>query len=566
MAKIHGSFPRETFAGIRVQAHSVDSGEAEFNRRPELGGHLGTQAFLALARDVRREVVVDQVPTRRTIDAATLLAVSIALSRRWRRQFHEHRIGIVLPPGIGAFVANLALTLAGKIPVNLNFVIGRASVAAAMRKGGIVRVISAAALREKIPDFPWPEATLDVGTEIAACGKPRLAGWLAAVRTLPAGLLARQLRLPAHGGDREAALLFTSGSAGEPKGVVLTHRNILGNCLQVRETGLLHPGETMIGCLPVFHSFGFTVTLWYPMLHDMRIASFPSPLETRRIAEVIAAERAQVLVGAPTFLRPFLKRAEPEQLRSLRLVVAGAEKMPLDLYHAFQERFGVPIREGYGLTETTPVLAVNRPDPVPLRAGGTGEGHRLGSVGLLMGGMQARIVDPETRQALPTGETGVLAVRGCNIFGGYLDDPAATAAVLHEGWFHTGDLARFDEDGFLYIEGRLSRFSKIGGEMVPHGTVEQRIIEAFGWQGAETQPVVVVGVPDETKGESLIALSTQDLPTETMRTRLLESGLPVLWIPRRVIRVGRIPVLGTGKLDLTRCRATAIGDAEGGLP
>jgi len=564
MVKPHASHPREMFAGIRVLAHSVDSGEAAFNRRPELDGHLGTQAFLALARDVRREVIVDQVPTRRTIDAGTLLAVAIALSRRWRRQFREHRVGVVLPPGIGAFVANLALTFAGKTPVNLNFVIGRASVAAAMRKGAITRVVSAGALREKVPDFPWPEATLDIAAEIAACGKPRLAGWLAAVRALPAGFLARQLRLPAHGGDREAALLFTSGSAGEPKGVVLTHRNILGNCLQVRETGLLHPGETMIGCLPVFHSFGFTVTMWYPMLHDMRIASFPSPLETRRIAEVIAAEKAQVLVGAPTFLRPFLKRAEPEQLRSLRLVVAGAEKMPLDLYHAFLERFGVPIREGYGLTETTPVLAVNRPDPVPLAAGGRGEGFRLGSVGLMVGGMQARVVDPETRQALPSGETGVLVVRGCNVFGGYLDDPAATAAVLKDGWFHTGDLARFDEDGFLYIEGRLSRFSKIGGEMVPHGTVEQRLIEAFGWQGAETQPIVVVGVPDETKGEALIVLSTQDLSTDAMRTRLLEIGLPVLWIPKRVVRVDRIPVLGSGKLDLSRCRAIALEGAGGG--
>ena len=566
MAKSGAASPRETFAGIRVLAHSVDAGEAEFNRRPELGGHLGTAAFMALARDPRREILVDQVPVRRTMDAGTLLAVAIALSRRWRRHFHEHRIGIVLPPGIGAFVANLALTLGGKTPVNLNFVIGRASVAAAMCKGGITRVISAGVLRDKLADFPWPESTHDIVGEIAACGKPRIAGWLAALRTLPAGFLARQLRLPTHGGEREAALLFTSGSAGEPKGVVLTHRNILGNCLQTRETGLLHPGETMIGCLPVFHSFGFTVTMWYPMLHDMCVATYPSPLETRKIAEVIAAEKAHVLIGAPTFLRPFLKRADPEQLRTLRLVVAGAEKMPLDLHEAFLGRFGIPIREGYGLTETTPVLAVNRPDPVPLRAGGTGEGHRLGSVGLLLGGMHARVVDPETRLALPTGETGVLAVRGCNVFGGYLDDPAGTAAVLKDGWFYTGDLARFDEHGFLYIEGRLSRFSKIGGEMVPHGTVEQRIIEAFGWQGAEVQPVVVIGVPDEAKGESLVALSTEALSTEHMRSRLLQSGLPVLWVPKRVVKVERIPVLGTGKLDLTRCRLTALGDPGSGLP
>ena len=555
------SLPRETFSGIRVLAHSVDSGEAAFNRRPELTAHLGTAAFHALARDPRREVVVDQIPSRRAMDAGTLLAIAIALGRRWRRHFHEHRIGIVLPPGIGAFATNLALTLIGKTPVNLNFAIGRAAVAAAMRKGAITRVISAAALRERLGEFPWPADTHDIAAEIAACGKPRIAAWLAAVRTLPAGLLARQLRLPSHGGDREAALLFTSGSAGEPKGVVLTHRNILGNCLQTRETGLLHPGETMIGCLPVFHSFGFTVTLWYPILHDMRVATFPSPLETRRIAEVIAAEKARVLIGAPTFLRPFLKRAEPVHLQSLRLVVAGAEKLPADLHESFLARFGLPVREGYGLTETTPVLAVNRPDPVPLSAGGTGEGARLGSVGLPVAGLCARVVDPDTRQALPTGETGVLCVRGCNVFGGYLDDPEATAAVLMDGWFYTGDLARFDADGFLYIEGRLSRFSKIGGEMVPHGTVEQRIIQAFGWEAAEVQPVVVVGVPDESKGEALVVLSTEDLSPDLMRARLLEGGLPLLWVPKRVVRIERIPVLATGKLDLTGCRRIALGEA-----
>ncbi|HXE80539.1 MAG TPA: AMP-binding protein [Vicinamibacterales bacterium] len=543
----------EVFAGIALTADGADSGESEFSRRPELEGHLATAVFRSLARTPKREVIVDNYPERRTMNAATLLALSIALSRRWRGRLKGTRVGIALPPGIGAFAANAAVLFAGRIPVDLNFTIGPAAAAATLRKAGIETVISAPALREKVPDFPWPEDTLDIRAEINACGRASIAAWLIAIRLLPAAWLERWLALPQRGGDAEAALLFTSGSAGEPKGVVLTHRNIIGNCLQVRECGLIRPGDTMIGCLPIFHSFGFTVTLCYPMLHDARVATFPSPLETKRIAEIIAAERAQILIGAPTFLRPFLKRAEPEQMRSLRLVVAGAEKMPIDLYEGFLARFNLRICEGYGLTETSPVIAVNRPDPVPSTDGGKKSGLRLGSVGLMLTGMRARIVAPDTHEPLPPTETGVLAVQGCNVFPGYLDDPEATARVLRDGWFVTGDLARFDEEGFLYIEGRLSRFSKIGGEMVPHIAVEQKIIEVFGWQEAEAQPVVVVGVTDSAKGESLVALSVTPLDAAELRDRLTAAGLPNLWIPRRVLQVHEIPQLKSGKLDLRAC-------------
>jgi len=553
---------REVFAGIVMTPEGVDSGEHEYSRKPELEGHLATAVFRALARAPGREVIVDHYPERRAMNAGTLLGVSIALSRRWRAGLRARRVGIALPPGIGACAANAGVLLAGGIPVNLNFTLGPAAASACLKKAGIETVISSPALQDKVAGFPWPPDTLDIRAEIGACGRSSVLGWLLAIRLMPRRWLERRLALPQRGGDTEAALLFTSGSAGEPRGVALTHRNIIGNCLQVRDCGLLRPADTMIGCLPVFHSFGFTVTMCYPMLHEARVATFPSPLETKRLAEIIAAERADVLIGAPTFLRPFLKRAEPEQMRSLRLVVAGAEKMPRDLYEGFQARFGLAVREGYGLTETSPVIAVNRPDPVPLAAGGTGEGHRLGSVGLMMAGIRARIVDPVTLEARPPNETGVLAVRGCNVFRGYVDDPEASASVLRDGWFVTGDLARFDEDGFLYIEGRLSRFSKTGGEMVPHITVEQTIIEVLGWQDAEAQPVVVVGVPDSAKGEVLVALTVRHVDVAEMREKLTAAGLPNLWIPKRVVRVEEIPQLKSGKLDLQGCRR--IAEESGG--
>lgn len=552
-----GVFGSGPIVGVEVSATGVDAGRAEFETDPKLNGHLGRECFLALARDPKRNVVIDHHPARKPMNAGLLLAVAVALGKRWRAATSARRVGIVLPPGIGAFLANLGVLFAGRIPVNLNFTAGAAAINACIRKGGIDLVISADALREKVPTFPWPDRTIDIRREIDACGKLGIIKWLLAAKLFPAGWLAGILKLPETGGDEEAALLFTSGSAGEPKGVALTHRNILGNVRQVFESGLLKEGRIMIGCLPVFHSFGFTVTMWYPILRNMQVATFPSPLETRRIAEIIEEEKAHILVGAPTFLRPFLKRADPEQLRSLELVVAGAEKLPRDLYDGFIERFGVSILEGYGLTETSPVLSVNHPDPVTLVGGGSVSGHHFGSVGILLNGMEARILDPDSLEPRDPRETGILAVRGVNVFGGYLGDEEQTRSVLRDGWFITGDLARFNETGFLFIEGRLSRFSKLGGEMVPHISVEQRIMSEFGLDGREQQPVVVVGVPDAAKGESLVVLSTEPLTVDAVREKLSAAGLPNLWIPKKVIVVEKIPVLGSGKLDLRGCKERA---------
>jgi len=246
-------------------------------------------------------------------------------------------------------------------------------------------------------------------------------------------------------------------------------------------------------------------------------------------------------------------------LKSLYLVVTGAEKLPMDLYNAFQKTFGIEIMQGYGLTETTPVSNVNQPDPpITHSAAAPQPGKRTGSVGRLLPGMTARIVDPDTGAELPAAQTGVVLFKGANVFHGYLKDPAKTAEAFRDGWFVTGDLGRFDEDGFLYIEGRLSRFSKIGGEMVPHGTVEQTMLAAFGWEPVDDPMVVVVGVPDSAKGEAIVLLTTREVSIEEVRTRLLAAGLPNLWIPKMVRRVDQIPLLGSGKTDIKTCRNLAI--------
>ncbi|MBI2512941.1 MAG: MFS transporter [Opitutae bacterium] len=547
----------------------LDLGEEAFQERPSLKRHVARECVRALAKRPRHVEVIDRTADRRPVTAAQLLAVAAAMSRYIRKNIPEQRVGIVLPPGAGAHIANLAVACAGKTPVNLNFTVGRAAVEAALRIGEIKTVISADAMRAKIPNFPFPENTLDFKRTVEAMGGKRaILPWLVAAFVLPNQWIADLLGLPRTGDNEEAGLLFTSGSAGEPKGVVLTHRNILSNCAQISSLSILPDTATIIGCLPVFHSFGFTVTVWYPILRGCRVVTLPSPLDTRKIVEAIAQEKATVMVGAPTFIRPFLKKATKEELATLDLVVTGAEKLPMDLYEAFLQQFGIEILQGYGLTETTPVASVNQHHPpVTTSTAEHQDGKRAGSVGRLLPGMTARIVDPDTNEELPMESTGMLWLKGPNIFPGYLKDPEKTAGALKDGrWFVTGDLGRLDEDGFLYIEGRLSRFSKIGGEMVPHGTVEARIAELFGWDQNEGPTAVVTGVPDPAKGEALVLLTTQEVTAEQVRAKLLEAGLPNLWVPRIIRRVEKIPMLGTGKTDLKGCRTLAIeltkGEAE----
>jgi acyl-[acyl-carrier-protein]-phospholipid O-acyltransferase/long-chain-fatty-acid--[acyl-carrier-protein] ligase len=239
----------------------------------------------------------------------------------------------------------------------------------------------------------------------------------------------------------------------------------------------------------------------------------------------------------------------------------GAEKLSRDLAETFEARFGLPVYEGYGLTETAPVVGVNLPDPLPSHPDDTIQpASRPGSVGKLLPGQAARIRDAETDALLPSTELGMLWLKGPNIFEGYLNEPQRTAEVLEEGWFKTGDLARIDEDGFLYIEGRLSRFSKIGGEMVPHETLEAAINKQFNFESEEERAVAVVGIPDEAKGEALVLLTAREVKPEILREKLLAAGLPSLWIPKKIKPVEQIPVLGSGKLDLGRCKELALAE------
>lgn len=544
-------------AGIAaVREELLKLGEICYSERPTLKQHLARRALAGLKKHPFRTAIIDGIDDS-TISRGKILGVALALSRHLRTACPERRIGIVLPPGKGGVIANVAVVLAGKIPVNLNFTAGREAIVSAQEQAGLRSIISARAVAKRLTEFPWTPDVINLDELLPGMKPAILCWWLLGICT-PTRLLAATLGLPKIGDRDEALLLFTSGSAGPPKGVALTHRNILGNVSQFSVLLDLEPNELLLGSLPFFHTFGCTVTLWYPVIEGIKLVTYPSPLEAAKNAALIERYHVTVMFGTPTFLRGYLRKAEPEQLRTLRLTITGAEKLPNELAKAFEARFGKHVYEGYGLTETSPVLSVNLPDPVASASGESVQpSSRLGSTGKLAPGIAAEIRDPETGKKLSLHDTGMLWVRGPNIFDGYLNDPARTADVLHDGWFKTGDLGRFDEDGFLFIEGRLARFSKIGGEMVPHEIVEQKIISALGLEGQSERSIVVMGVPDEAKGEALVLLSSMEIDTQLLRAALRAADVPNLWIPRTICRCESIPMLASGKLDLGKCKELA---------
>ncbi len=553
------------------QERLFELSEACFNRHPLLGLNLAYALLLGFKRHGRSNTLTDGKDEKQH-SYELVLAMAIALSKVIRAETRQARVGIVLPPGLGGLVANVAVLLAGKIPVNLNFTAGRASVEHAIKASGIDKLITADIVVRKMQAFPWPPTRQLMLIERVLPGlKTKIGLWLALSRLLPAPVLAAVLGVPRKGGDREALLLFTSGSSGHPKGVVLTHRNLLANVIQFGSRLALGRNDSILGCLPLFHSFGCTVTLWYPVIAGLDLITYPSPLETKKLAELVESHRISLMIATPTFLRGWLRGVPREALASLKLVVTGAEKLPPSVAEAFEQRFGKRVYEGYGLTETAPVSNVNLPDPVPLGDDRSGHvwlaSHRPGSVGQLMPGLAVRITDPESSRRQPLHETGMIWFRGANVFPGYHEDPKRSAEVIdEEGWFRTGDLGRVDMDGFLHIEGRLSRFSKIGGEMVPHETVEEALIKALGLENEAYRRLAVVGVPDPDKGEALILLSSLPGGPEAqeiieLRYRLLDKGLPSLWIPKRLIRVDDIPILSSGKLDVQACEKLARGGA-----
>ena len=504
---------------------------------------LGMACLRGLARGWGRIALVDAGMGGRELRAGLLLGAGLALARRIQKEELGRRVGVVLPPGAGGTIANLACVLAGKVPVNLNFTSGRVATDSAAKQAGLRMVLTAPAMEEKLGEqFPEAGRRANVAQWLKE-EKAWVLVWSMFAFFLPAGVLAWLAGVPQEGGDEEAGLLFTSGSTGEPKGVVLSHRNVLSNLEQIESVLGDLKLKSVLGCLPLFHSFGFTVTLWWPLTGGPRVVTYPSPLDVQALGEVVQKYAVDLLVTTPTFLRTLMRKAGREKLGKLQMVVTGAEKLPAALREEFLKKIGVAVHEGYGMTEGSPVIAVNRPGA-----------EREGTVGKVVPGIEVRTVQEETGEVLAPGEPGILEFRGPNIFSGYLGREDLSAKVLRSGWYHSADFGRMDEDGFLTIEGRRARFSKIGGEMVPHGVVEEHLNQWLGGAGGE---VMVTAVEDERKGEVLVVLHSGEVNHQEAEKVLRERGVPNLWIPKKYIRVGSIPLLASGKLDLAAGRKMA---------
>ena len=500
-----------------VRQRMLELGEEAYQQRPLLQGHLAMSCLRGLKHHQFETVVIDGTDDSR-MSRGRVLATAIVLARHLTVHCSQKRIGVMLPPGRGAVIANLAVILANKVPVNLNFTAGRSVMAAAIRIGDLHDLISADPVLKKFNELPLPPNVLLLDQLLPPI-KGQIILWRFIVAVAPWWMLAPVLQIPKIGDHEEAAVLFTSGSVGEPKGVVLSHRNLLANVCQFGELVNLTHRDGILASLPFFHSFGCTVTLWFPLIERIRMITYPNPLDAAKNAELIKKYKVTVLLATPTFLRGYLRKATAEQLASVELTVTGAEKLPRDVARAFHEKFGKEVLEGYGLTETAPVAAVNLPEPKKSKPEDLVQpSSRSGSVGKMAPGIAGQIRDPETGRTLSLHETGMLWVKGANIFEGYLNDPVRTAEVLVDGWFKTGDLARFDEDGFLYIEGRVARFSKIGGEMVPHETLEVKIRDALGGGGEETRSLCIIGIPDSTKGEAIVLLTTLEIDLPALRS------------------------------------------------
>ena len=540
----------------------LEAAERAYSNRSILKSSLAFTLLRGLKTHAATAKVIDGVDGQE-LGFDKVFAAAAALSKHIRKSTEKKRVGILLPPGKGGLIANLAVLFAGKIPVNLNFTAGKESVNHSIKEADLDRFLTAQPFIDKLPKFPWPaDENLIFVEKVLPKLKGRIKLWFIFGKLFSTQRLAKMLGVSEKGDREEAMLLFTSGSSGSPKGVVLSHRNLLANINQFGSRINLTKEDKILGCLPLFHSFGATVTMWYPVIQGVTLVTYPSPLEIAKLAHLIEQYKISLLLTTPTFLRGYLRKAKPEQLRSTKLVVTGAEKLPLKVAEAFEKRFGKPVLEGYGLTETSPGTNVNLPNPEPCDSGDCRPvviNHRPGSVGQLIPGIAVRITNPDTDEPLSIESSGMIWLKGANVFEGYLNQPEKTAEVLIDGWFRTGDLGRMDEDGFLYIEGRLSRFSKIGGEMVPHEKVEELINLAMSYDPEDERKVVIVGVPDDAKGEALVLLTTEaDLDKSELRSRLLAQDVPALWIPKTMVLIETIPHLASGKLDIKSCEEAAL--------
>lgn len=551
--------------GERVLEAWMEASAVEYARNPILDVSLARLLVEGMRRNPKTELIDGMDGS--ALPFYKVLGVSMALAKELKKLVTEKRLGIILPPGKGGLIANYACILAGIVPVNINYTSSEPAFRSIVKQSGIKHFISARTFMSKLPQFPWPQgdAIIHLDKTLKGIGMAKIAGWVAFARFAPMRVVNMTFNLDACKGDDEAALLFTSGSSGDPKGVSFTHRMVIANMTQILSKVTLPPGSPFLCSLPIFHSFGLTVSTLLPPIYGFGMVTYPSPLEAKKLNELIETHKCALVVTTPTFARGMLRRAHEHSYDSVKFFIVGAEKLQTTVADEFKEKCHITLLEGYGLTETSPVCGVNLQQTGP-----TAEqpyfvpGYQFGSIGQVLPGLAVRITDPDDDNVrLTLNEQGMIWFKGANVFGGYIGRDDLNEGIFRDGWFKTGDLGKVDLNGILTLGGRRSRFSKVAGEMVPHEVVENAIEDfVVHPEGFAGRAVAVMGVPDAQKGEALVLLSCVhhsqlNQALDEIRAHLVEQGLPRLWCPREIIPVEVIPTLPTGKMDLRGCQMLA---------
>ncbi len=503
------------------------------------------QQFVRMAKKhAGKLAIIDRTTEKRVPYSKALIGVLIMSSKF--KKYDEGFIGIMIPTSAGCALATVAALMSGRIPVMINYSTGAGENAKyAQKKCNFKTIITSKALLEKI-NCPAIEGMImieDIMKSVTTSEKLKAA----LITMLPVNMILNTI----HKGNENdtAAIIFTSGSEKDPKAVQLSHRNIatnienFGNYVKISETDII------LANLVFFHIFGLTVNLWVSFYYGMTMVAYANPLDFQKISKIAAEEKPTIMVGTPSFFWGYYLKSEPGDFKSIRIMVAGADKCPDTLREGFMKKHGVTLLEGYGATETSPVISVN-----------SHEFNRPGSTGKVIPNVQVRIENFETGEKCKTGEVGKILVKGDLVMKGYYDDPQLTADALVDGWYNTGDMGYFDEDDFLWHAGRFKRFAKIGGEMVSLVKVENTL-EKFLPMGVSC---CVVAVSDEKKGSSIIATVSIEV-NKTEMIKQMGNELPNIALPKHFIVIKELPMMATGKIDfrsVTRIVEEIIKDAE----
>ena len=511
------------------------------------------------------------LPGSAPLSPSKALAAVSAFSRRLHDVSPAQNLGLLVPTSAGGVIANMATLFAGKTLVNLNYTASIDALQAAVEQAQIDTIVTSRRFIEKLAGRGLSmEALLGSSRVIyledikQTISKAELLGRWVMAKILPASVL-EKLWVKAVNAETTAAILFSSGSEGLPKGVELSHRNILANVRQIADVLNTQENDRVMASLPLFHAFGLTVTQFMPLIEGLPMVCHPDPTDAMAIAKAVARYRLTVMCGTATFLRLYCRNSKihPLMFESLRVVVSGAEKLPEDIRQGFKQKFNKDIYEGYGATETAPVASVNLPDVMDYRDLKVQQGSKPGTVGMPLPGTSFKVVDPDTFDELPTGEAGMILIGGVQVMRGYLNNPEKTRDAIYEvdgvRWYITGDKGCLDKDGYLTIVDRYSRFAKLGGEMVSLAAVEQAVKKVMTLDRLDCDhELLAVNIPDDKKGERVVLMTTLSCTLDDIRQSMLDNQYNPLMIPSDVIMVDAIPKLGSGKTDLNQAKKDCL--------